>query len=94
MAHSNAGASVAPARGRTERAAPIWQERRMGIALAVGVAALAGVLVGVTLPRGPTTQTQALLVLVAWRDRRRARWPGHALALGDAARATRAHPGA
>jgi pimeloyl-ACP methyl ester carboxylesterase len=35
----------------------------MAIALAVGIAALAGVLVSVTLPRGPTTQLQALLVL-------------------------------
>ncbi|MEO7909595.1 MAG: alpha/beta hydrolase [Roseiflexaceae bacterium] len=65
MAHINAGASVAPARGRTERASSIWQDRRLGIVLAIGIAALAGVLVGVMLPRGPTTQTQALLVLLS-----------------------------
>ena len=36
----------------------------MGIALTVGIAALAGIIVALTLPRGPTTQTQGLLVLV------------------------------
>jgi hypothetical protein len=41
----------------------LWQNRRLGVALAVGVAALAGLLVSVALPRGPTTQPQALLVL-------------------------------
>lgn len=65
MTHMNAETSVAPARGRAERVAPIWKDRRRGIALAIGIAALAGVLVSVTLPRGPTTQNQALLVLVA-----------------------------
>jgi proline iminopeptidase len=35
----------------------------MGLVLAIGVAALAGLLVAFTLPRGPTTQTQALVVL-------------------------------
>jgi proline iminopeptidase len=37
----------------------------MGIAVAAGIAVLAGALVSLTLPRGPTTQTQALLVLVS-----------------------------
>jgi hypothetical protein len=64
MAHISAGSSVAPTRGRAERVAPIWKDRRLGIALAVGIVALAGVLVSLALPRGPTTQTQALLVLV------------------------------
>ncbi len=43
--------------------AGIWNSRPMGVALAVGIAALAGVLVSVSVPRGPTTQAQALLVL-------------------------------
>ena len=64
MPHMNAGAAIAPARDRASRASPIWKDRRLGIALTVGIAALAGVLISVTLPRGPTTQTQALLVLV------------------------------
>ena len=64
MPHMNAGAASAPARDRASRASPIWKERRLGIGLTVGIAALAGVLISVTLPRGPTTQTQALLVLV------------------------------
>ena len=44
MAHINAGASVAPAHERASRASPIWKDRRLGIALAIGIAALAGVL--------------------------------------------------
>ncbi|MBX0330547.1 alpha/beta hydrolase [Oscillochloris sp. ZM17-4] len=51
----------------TYRAPPwlagIWNRRLLGVALAVGIAALAGVLVSVIVPRGPTTQAQALLVL-------------------------------
>ena len=38
MVHSNAGSAVTPARGRTERASSIWQDRRLGIALAIGIA--------------------------------------------------------
>jgi pimeloyl-ACP methyl ester carboxylesterase len=41
----------------------LWQDRRLNVALAVGIAALAGLLVSVALPRGPTTQAQALLLL-------------------------------
>ena len=37
----------------------------MGIALTVGIAAMAGIIVALTLPRGPTTQTQGLLVLAS-----------------------------
>lgn len=37
----------------------------MSIALTVGIAAMAGIIVALTLPRGPTTQTQGLLVLVS-----------------------------
>ena len=62
MAQSNAESSVAPACDRADTAAP-WHDRRIGIALACGLAALAGVFVGFVLPRGPTTQSQALLVL-------------------------------
>jgi proline iminopeptidase len=65
MVHSNAGSAITPARGHTERASSIWKDRRLGIALAIGIAALAGVLVSVMLPRGPTTQIQALLVLLS-----------------------------
>ena len=64
MAHINAAAPAAPARGQAMRALPIWQDRRLGVALAIGIAALAGVLVSATLSRGPTTQALALLVLV------------------------------
>jgi proline iminopeptidase len=65
MAHiNNTAASVARARQRAERASPVWKGRRMGVALAIGIAVLAGALVGVSLPRGPTTQAQALLILV------------------------------
>lgn len=35
----------------------------MGIALTVGIAALAGIIVALTLPRGPSTQVQALVML-------------------------------
>lgn len=41
----------------------LWQNRHLGVALAVGIAVLAGLLVSVALPHGPTTQAQALLVL-------------------------------
>ena len=64
MAHINAGSVVAPVRDRAASAAGIGKDRRMSIALAFGIAALAALLVSVTLPRGPTTQSQALFVLV------------------------------
>ena len=57
-------ASAPAPRDRVGMTSPIWKDRRMGIALTVGIAALAGVIVALTLPRGPTTQTQGLLVLV------------------------------
>lgn len=41
----------------------VWQDRRLGIALAVGVAVLAGIIIGFTMPRGPATAFQALLVM-------------------------------
>ena len=63
MAQSNTGSSINPVRDRAGSVVSIWQDRRTGIALAVGIAALAGVLVSVALPRGPATQPQALLVL-------------------------------
>ena len=56
--------SAAAPRDRAGMASPIWKDRRIGIALTVGIAALAGIIVALTLPRGPTTQTQGLLVLV------------------------------
>ena len=65
MVHSNPGSATAPARDHTERASSIWKDRRLGIALAIGIAALAGVLISEMLPRGPTTQAQALLVLLS-----------------------------
>jgi pimeloyl-ACP methyl ester carboxylesterase len=64
MAQSNAGSAVAPAHDQSGRVASIWKDRRLGIALVLSGAALAGAFVNVVLPRGPTTQTQALLVLV------------------------------
>lgn len=62
--NTHTGSLVAPARARGEPMALLGKDRRVGVALAVGLAALAGVLVSVTLPRGPTTQPQAVLVLV------------------------------
>ncbi len=41
----------------------VWRDRRIGIAIAVCVTVLFGLLVGVTMPRGPVTATQALLVM-------------------------------
>jgi proline iminopeptidase len=64
MAHTNTQSSVAAVRGQTTTTSPISKDRRMGIMLAIGIAALTGVLISMTIPRGPTTQTQALLVLV------------------------------
>jgi len=64
MTHVNAEATVAPIRVRADRVSPLWKDRRLGIGLAAGIVALAGVIVSLTLPRGPSTQTQALLVLV------------------------------
>ncbi|NTW96926.1 MAG: alpha/beta hydrolase [Oscillochloris sp.] len=64
MAQNNAGSSVAPALDRSGRAASIRKGRRLGVALVLSGAALAGAFVSVALPRGPTTQSQALLVLV------------------------------
>jgi hypothetical protein len=64
LAHIDAGVSVAPALDRSGRAVSIWKDRRLGVALALSGAALAGAFVSVALPRGPTTQTQGLLVLV------------------------------
>lgn len=60
---TDAGSSVAPTRDRENPRLSGWKDRRKGIALAVGIAALAGVVVSLALPRGPTTQAQALLVL-------------------------------
>lgn len=40
----------------------IWQNRRMGITIAAGTPALTGLLVALTMPRGPVTTAQALIV--------------------------------
>ncbi len=45
--------------------ARVWQDRRLGIALAVGVAVLAGLIIGLGMPRGPATALQALFVMAA-----------------------------
>ena len=41
----------------------IWKDRSMGTIIAFALVALAGLLVSFILPRGPTTQTQGLLLL-------------------------------
>ena len=40
-----------------------WQDRRVGLALAVGFAVLAGLIIGLAMPRGPATAMQALFVM-------------------------------
>jgi hypothetical protein len=40
-----------------------WQDRRIGLALAIGFAVLAGLIVGLAMPRGPATATQALFLM-------------------------------
>ena len=41
----------------------LWQNRWAGAAVACGLAALAGLLVAWTMPRGPATATQALIIM-------------------------------
>ncbi len=41
----------------------VWSDRRMGAAIATGLPALIGLLVGLTMPRGPVTTGQALIVM-------------------------------
>ena len=41
----------------------LWQYRWAGAAVAIGVAALAGLLVALTMPHGPATAAQALIIL-------------------------------
>lgn len=41
----------------------LWGNRLLGVALAVGVAALTGLTLALTMPRGPTTTAQAFVVL-------------------------------
>lgn len=43
----------------------VWRDRRIGIAIAVGIAVLFGILVFLTMPRGPATSTQALVVMIS-----------------------------
>lgn len=42
----------------------IWQHRGLGMAVALGVTALAGLFVSFTMPRGPATAAQALTIMV------------------------------
>ncbi|OPY29292.1 MAG: Alpha/beta hydrolase family protein [Methanocella sp. PtaU1.Bin125] len=41
----------------------VWRDRRIGIAAAAGIAVLAGLIIGLTMPRGPATASQALFVM-------------------------------
>jgi pimeloyl-ACP methyl ester carboxylesterase len=43
----------------------IWRDRRIGWALAIGAAVLFGLLVAMTMPRGPATTAQALIAMFA-----------------------------
>jgi proline iminopeptidase len=61
MASTNSGTAVA--RGKTSNSILVWKDRRMGMMLAIGLAALSGILFAQILPRGPTTQVQGLLLL-------------------------------
>lgn len=61
MASTNAGAAVAGT--KTGNSILIWKDRRMGMVIAIGFAALSGILFAQILPRGPTAQTQGLLLL-------------------------------
>lgn len=51
-------------RSGVPRATAAWSDRRVGLALAVAIAAVAGLLTGWLLPRGPITVPEALAMMV------------------------------
>jgi proline iminopeptidase len=57
--------STQPPRDAQTRTKPIERNAMIGFVLTVGIAALAAWLMNVGLPRGPTTQTQALFLLIS-----------------------------
>jgi proline iminopeptidase len=63
MATKNPASTFVHARSRAGTPVNVWKDRRMGLVLASLLAAFAGVLVALMLPRGPVTQSQALIVL-------------------------------
>jgi proline iminopeptidase len=56
--------SVTSANGLIQLLHSVSSNRWLGIGVAVGVAALTGLIIALTLPRGPTTTAQALIVLI------------------------------
>lgn len=59
-------AALAPApqaSGVSALLGPLWRDQRIGFAVGLGLAVLAGLLVAFTLPRGPVTTVQALALL-------------------------------
>jgi proline iminopeptidase len=63
MAIKNSASTFAD-RSRADTPVSILKDHRMGLVLASLLAAFAGVLVALMLPRGPVTQSQALIVLL------------------------------
>jgi pimeloyl-ACP methyl ester carboxylesterase len=63
MVTSTTSSSDGKTRQLPELLTTAWQDRRVGLALAIGFAVLAGLIIGLAMPRGPATALQALFVL-------------------------------
>jgi proline iminopeptidase len=64
MAIKNSASIFVHDRSRAGAPVTLWKDHRMGLVWASLLAAFAGILVALILPRGPVTQSQALIVLL------------------------------